>query len=149
MSATANISHNIFLADDDEDDRILFLQALQDLEKNAGFAFATNGVDLMKHLHNDLCAPQILFLDWNMPLKNGMECLDEIRRETGALQQLPIIIFSTSSNPASVDEAFRGGASRYVVKPSDFAALKDVIRKVLGINWNQLPVERREFLVQA
>ena len=58
-----------------------------------------------------------------MPRKNGFECLLEIKM-IAELQNLPIIVFSTSLDPIIVDSVFERGAIYYIRKPCDFAKLK-------------------------
>ena len=83
----------IFLADDDTDDRMLFTEALVELPFDLKVQTFDNGVDLMSSLLDDnLSLPDVIFLDLNMPLMNGEECLEDIRREA-KLVQIPIIIY--------------------------------------------------------
>ena len=71
---------NILLADDDQDDRILFQDALSEIQIPSSLSFATNGEELIKLLKKNASnLPDILFLDLNMPLKTGSECLTDIR----------------------------------------------------------------------
>ena len=108
---------NILLADDDDDDRLLFTDVLREYAKEANLTFAHNGEHLMTLLRSkDL--PDVLFLDLNMPLKNGMECLEEIRGDE-KLKELPVIIFSTSSHPGTISQMYDIGAHLYVRKLND------------------------------
>ena len=71
---------HIILADDDEDDRMFFSDAFEELKINTKVQTCNDGVELMKYLNNeDSILPHVLFLDLNMPMKNGIECLDEIK----------------------------------------------------------------------
>ncbi len=89
--------------------------------------------------------PDVLFLDLNMPLKNGFECLQEIKSEPG-LKNIPVIIFSTTAQDNAIDETYRGGAQLYIQKPNDFRQLRELIEKILSVNWgnnmNRLPFEK-------
>lgn len=98
---------------------------------------ANDGEKLMKLLQN-VNLPDLLFLDLNMPLKNGFECLEEIKKDE-KFKNLPVIIFSTSSQPSAIDQVYRSGAHLYVRKPNDFATLKKVIHYVLTYNWLENP----------
>ena len=73
--------------------------------------------------------PDVLFLDLNMPLKNGMECLVEIRSDK-TFDKLPIIIFSTSSQKQAVDTAYENGATFYLKKPDSFDKLKVALDRI-------------------
>ena len=70
----------ILLADDDESDRLLFKDAFKELKLKLGIHMVKNGVQLMDYLiKNEDDLPHLIFLDLNMPRKNGLECLTEIR----------------------------------------------------------------------
>jgi CheY-like chemotaxis protein len=122
----------LILADDDDDDCYLFKDALKDLQVLTDLKIVNDGVRLMEALSTYNMLPSALFLDLNMPRKNGFECLSEIRLQQ-KLMQLPVIIFSTSLEMASVKLLYEKGANYYIRKPSDFSKLKNVIGKVLAI----------------
>ena len=126
---------NILLADDDDDDRLLFTDVLTEFSKNSRLTFAHNGEHLMTLLRSEKL-PDVLFLDLNMPLKNGIECLEEIRGDE-KLKDLPVVIFSTSSHPGTINQMYDIGAHLYVRKPNDFNALRKVISEVLKKDWGQ------------
>src|SRR5689334_4058003 len=134
MNSGYNGARNILLADDDDDDRLLFLDVLKELKVPVHMSSASNGEALMQMLAEGLIPPDILFLDLNMPLKNGFECLAEIRQDA-RLNNMPVVIFSTSSQPSAIERLYADGAQLYIRKPNDFTQLKSVISEVLGINW--------------
>ena len=70
---------NLVLADDDEDDRDMLKEVLHEIAPHVTVTPACNGQQLMTFLNNSSTVPDIIFLDLNMPLKNGQECLTEIR----------------------------------------------------------------------
>ena len=90
-------------------------------------------MDRLRDCGDDL--PVILFLDINMPEKNGLECLAEIRADNGPLKDLRVVMLSTSANPKHISEAWNNGAAFYAIKPIDFTSLTKVIRKVLSHDW--------------
>jgi len=124
------VPKHILLADDDDDDRLLFTDVLSEFSKESKLTFAHNGEHLMSILRSG-SVPDVLFLDLNMPLKNGIECLDEIRNDE-KLKGLPVVIFSTSSHPGTINQMYDIGAHLYIRKPNDFNNLRKVIRQVLG-----------------
>lgn len=131
------MSKFIFLADDDVDDRILFEDALKEVCEKTQLVTSKDGDDLMRQLHRSkTILPDVIFLDLNMPCKNGLECLEEIKGDV-TLNEIPIIIFSTSSDENTINKVFSMGANYYISKPSTFSALKKVIQLVLSINWEQ------------
>lgn len=125
----------IFLAEDDEDDFLLFKEAIKDHNEPVSLNWVKDGDELMKILKTKQAEkPDMVFLDINMPRKNGFECLTEIRQDE-MLKYLPIIIFSTSNDSALVSWMYNSGANSYLCKPTDFNQLKAAIRKAIGMDW--------------
>ena len=126
---------HITLADDDEDDRNFFNDAISDLKISNKLTIFKNGQDLMDYLeHPDTVLPDILFLDLNMPCKTGNECLKDIRANP-KFKDISIAIYSTSSSDKDIEETFVGGANIYIKKPNDFSKLKKVLNEVVNLNW--------------
>lgn len=125
----------ILLADDDEDDRDFFRDALEELKMNTIVTFVNDGSELMQYLEDpENMLPHIIFLDLNMPLKGGMDCLREIRANE-RLRHLSVAIYSTSASDEHIEETFVRGANVYIRKPNDFATLKKVLHEVISVNW--------------
>ena len=121
---------NILLADDDEDDRLFFKDAFEEIKIQTNVNFVHDGMQLMDHLQNpDNKLPDILFLDLNMPKKTGKECLIEIKK-TDHLKDIIIAIYSTSSSEEDIEDTFIQGANIYIKKPSDFNTLKKIINEL-------------------
>ena len=121
----------IFLADDDNDDRMLFKEALVELPFDLTVQTFDNGVDLMSSLlDNELSLPDIIFLDLNMPLMNGEECLEDIRRES-KLFKIPIIIYSGFLDRELVTLLEKKGANHYLRKPSTFKKLISLLNRAI------------------
>lgn len=117
----------ILLADDDADDCLFFREALAELVPAARFSAVHNGEQLMDLLNNETFSlPSILFLDLNMPRKNGFECLAEIKLNN-KLKKVPVIVFSTSLEQEVVNRLYNTGAQYFIRKPSEFAQLKKII----------------------
>ena len=134
---------NILLADDDTDDCIFFKKALRDIQLQATLTTVNDGEQLMEYLHasitktsNRSSLPDILFLDLNMPRKNGFECLSEIKLNDN-LKQLPIIIFSTSFEQEVVNQLYINGAQHFIRKPADFGQFKKIIQQSLILIANE------------
>jgi len=126
---------NIVLADDDADDRFLFDEAISELDIKTKLSLFNDGKALMDYLLlPNTILPEIVFLDLNMPIKNGMQCLKEIRANNN-LKELCVVIYSTSSSEEDIENTFINGANVYINKPNSFTALKKAIDKVLKINW--------------
>lgn len=130
-----NTPIHIMLADDDEDDRNFFNDAINDLKINNKLTIFNNGKELMDYLeHPETVLPDILFLDLNMPCKTGNECLKDIRSNP-RFKDISIAIYSTSSSDKDIEETFVGGANIYIKKPNDFLKLKKVLQEVMALNW--------------
>lgn len=139
----------IVLAEDDEDDRLFFKEAIQDLKVKTDIAFVNDGSQLMNYLNQPgIRLPQVVFLDLNMPVKSGMECLVEIRKNS-RLKDLAIVIYSTSSSEEDIEEAFVNGANIYLKKPNNFSDLKATLGKVISLNWqyHTLGLKKENFLL--
>ncbi len=128
----------ILLADDDKDDCFLFREALSELPLLTDLETVYDGEQLMNYL-NDRAdnLPDVLFLDLNMPRKNGFECLSEIKHND-KLKNLPVIMFSTSYPRDMHYEndimklLYKIGARDYIRKPENFNLLKEVIHDILS-----------------
>ena len=123
----------LLLADDDKDDCLFFRDALEELPITADLTTVHDGEQLMQLLAEkamDPPPPHVLFLDLNMPRKNGFECLSEIKRDE-KLKQLPVIVFSTSFEQDVVNLLYKKGAHYYIRKPAEFSQLKKVIYQAL------------------
>ena len=124
---------NILLADDDKDDCNFFKDALAKLTLSTNLKTVNDGVELMQLLTNvTIDLPNLLFLDINMPRKNGFECLSEIKKNV-RLKDLPIVIFSTSNSRDNINHAFKIGANIYIRKPVNFNQLMQVIQHAIPI----------------
>ena len=134
MTKDSELMH-IILADDDEDDRNFFKQAIKELDLNTKLTVFNTGDTLLDYLESlDSELPHILFLDLNMPCRIDNDCLKEIRNIAN-LKNLTVAIYSTSNSEKDIHNTFIGGANVYIHKPSDFEVLKSVIREVLKMNW--------------
>lgn len=123
---------HILLADDDRDDRFFFSEALKELPVQATLTTIEDGEKLMLYLvENSDQLPDVLFLDLNMPRKNGSECLLEIKKNE-KLKKLPVIIYSTSLNNEVADQLYQNGAHYYLQK-CNFPELRKSLDRILVI----------------
>jgi len=121
---------NVLLADDDPADCLLFKDALEELPLSTHLATVNNGEQLIEAITKKL--PDVLFLDLNMPRKNGFAALGQIKRND-KFDKLPVIIFSTASDINSVKQVYKDAAHYYIIKPDDFSQLKKVIYEALTL----------------
>lgn len=124
----------VILADDDDDDKILFKMALTRTNVQSDVITVNNGKQLTDYLKKEPPVnPCIIFLDINMPIKNGLECLEEIKANK-KLADIPVIMYSTSDHDGDVSTAFKGGANLYLMKPSHFPVLIKLLAQIFALN---------------
>lgn len=144
-----NFQRFIYLADDDQDDREFFADAVLEIDPGVILEQAPDGMHLMDELlalsPSEL--PEFIFLDINMPGKSGLECLQEIRNSEGSLKEVSVVMLSTSSDPAIIEKSMELGATFYAVKPSCFQRLKSLLEEVLSMNLAGSAEEKRKFLL--
>ncbi len=122
----------ILLADDDADDRFFFNRVLKSLPLQTNLVTAEDGELLMIYLlENVKNLPDILFLDLNMPRKNGAECLSEIKQDK-KLKHLPVIIYSTHMHEYDNDLFYNKGA-HYYIRKTDMMELAKTLHHVLTL----------------
>lgn len=131
-----NNKMNIFLADDDADDRLFFKEAIANMRNfDIKLSLFENGSQLMEYFDDKSNEPpHILFLDLNMPGKSGKSCLSELRSDL-RFRNMSIAIYSTSDSEKDVEDTFSGGANIYIHKPNDINKLKHAIQHVIKLNW--------------
>lgn len=147
MENSNTVPINIMLADDDKDDCLLFKEALNDLPLSYQLTIVNDGEQLMQQL-NEIhysekmeLLPFLIFLDLNMPRKNGFECLKEIKEDEW-LNPIPVIIFSTCYDQNIANKLYDSGAHYYICKPAEFSHLKRIIHhsvNLISIGKNKQP----------
>jgi len=126
-----NSSINILIADDDKDDVSMLAEALQNILPSSHSISKPDGLAALNYIkssdHLDL-----VFLDLNMPLRNGIDCLKDISIHN-LLPNTPIVIYSTSKNEEHINIAYEYGAAFYIVKPESFIELSKIIKRAITI----------------
>jgi len=117
------------LVDDDEDDTEIFSLAMDGASSDVACFFARDGIEAIKMLDEGSVRPDYIFLDLNMPLMSGKECLVEIRKRP-QLSDVPVIIFSTSASQRDIVETRALGASAFITKPPLIATLTSKLIEV-------------------
>ncbi len=125
----------ILIADDDPDDHFFVESAIREISKDAKITFAKNGQILLELVQTSM--PDLIFLDLNMPLLSGLDCLKELRTRS-LLQQVPIIIYSTGAKDEHIDLAYTLGGNGYIQKPSSFAAIKTQLAQLFSLKHSEL-----------
>ena len=127
----------IFLADDDEDDREFFSEALDSIRPNCELIMVNNGERAINFFKDSDYVPDFIFLDINMPKKNGIECLKFIK-SLHPRSSFHVVMLSTSSAVNIVDMSYEHGASMYIQKPSRFNELVRYLKYCL-VEMNAAP----------
>ncbi len=139
----------IFYADDDQDDLMFFNEAIEKItaetNKQISLHLHVNGESLIENIKNNKDCNGIVFLDINMPIKTGLELLEEIKIEP-EIKDFPVIMYSTSSNEDNIKQCQNLGADYYVIKPSKFDDLITMISTVIQINWNTHQADVKNFV---
>jgi CheY-like chemotaxis protein len=140
----------LIIADDDHDDQILLRETMEDFQNPPLIEVVSNGCQLIAALLNDVL-PDLVLLDLNMPNKNGIECLLEIRANP-QYEKLPVVVLSTSKDPHDIEACFNSGATLFFSKPYTFKELKTLVHAMLGVNWASIfdrNLNKDEFLAIA
>jgi CheY-like chemotaxis protein len=125
----------LFIIDDDLEDQEIFIEAVREVDASIACITCNNGEDALAELENAGVAPDLIFLDLNMPRLNGKQVLKEIKSRK-SLQGLPIIMYSTSFAPRDLDEINKLGAVFHLLKPSKFADLCRALTEILYRDWS-------------
>lgn len=140
-------STHILFSDDDTDDALLFTQAADLLTSPILLSFAEDGEQLMRFLEKEML-PDMIFLDLNMPVKNGFECLKEIRSDK-KLDWLPVIVYTTSDSRNDIQACYDLRANLYVVKPTSFESIIKTLKKIVAIDFKKQALPPKEkFLLE-
>jgi CheY-like chemotaxis protein len=121
----------VLAVDDDQDDLELFCESVHRINPAIITITTRNGQEALHYLLSDVGLPDVVFLDINMPIMNGRECL-RIIRGTPELKGLRVIMFTTSGSLNDEEESKKLGAD-LIIKPNKFEQWIDVIAAKLKI----------------
>lgn len=136
----------IFYVDDDQDDRSFFEEVSNQIGES--ITLFERGDEMLEQLENPPPSPSVVFLDLNMPIKDGFEVLQEIK-SSEAFGHFPTIILSTTSNSDTIKRCFELGASLYITKSPSLSELKKSLEFVLSLDWNNRVTTVQNFVYQA
>ena len=145
MQSENKIPITILICDDDEDDRMLTQQALQDAHVSNSIRFVVDGEQLLDYLYQrgeyagetgKAPRPGLILLDLNMPKMNGREAL-KIIKEDKSLHDIPVVVLSTSRLDEDIVRSYQLGVNSFITKPVTFTGLVDAMN-VLGRYWLEI-----------
>jgi CheY-like chemotaxis protein len=138
----------IFYTDDDEDDLSIFTDAVDSLPQKIKLQTYTGGQKLLNAIYNPPPTPHVVFLDLNMPGKNGFDVLTELRNSEEK-NDIPVVIFSTSNEPSIIEKCRKLGANYFITKP---ILMKDIIKSIeyaLEIDWRNFTPTDKNFVYKS
>ena len=127
----------LFLAEDDIDDVEIFSDIILSISPDTEISVSKNGILFMNLLRDATELPEFIFLDLNMPLKNGFECLREIKN-SDKWKNIKTVILSTTNQPEQIKSVYEMGADLYLAKPTSYSAFKNSLFKCLEMDWATL-----------
>ena len=134
MGSIATHMNQVVLADDDRDHGTLFNIILKQVDSAKNLTIVKDGGELIDLLEN--YTPDLLFLDLNMPCKNGIECLQEIRGRLG-LNDMAVVVYSSSSHMTDIQRSYIHKADLYMVKPFNSYHLRNALESILKMEWKK------------
>ncbi len=135
----------ILIADDDEDDRMLTRQALEDAHIANALRFVEDGEQLLDYLYQrgeyagetgKAPRPGLILLDLNMPKLDGRDALRLIKADPD-LKDIPVVVLSTSSLDEDIVRSYQLGVNSFITKPVTFSGLVEAMN-VLGRYWLEI-----------
>ncbi len=135
----------ILICDDDEDDRLLTQQALEDAHISNAIKFVEDGEELLDYLYQRgkfggeiglAPRPGLILLDLNMPKLDGREALRVIKDDP-TLSDIPVVVLSTSRLDEDITRSYQLGVNSFITKPVSFSGLVEAMN-VLGRYWLEI-----------
>lgn len=123
---------NVFLAEDDEDDVLIFKLALHKLPIFIELKQAPDGDKLMELLRAQI--PDIIFLDIKMRGKDGMSCIVDIRRNS-EYNHIPVVMYTSMKGEKYIDESYSNGANFYLIKANSISQLAEKLKMIFSVDW--------------
>ena len=129
-----SIHRKILLVEDDADDQHLFTEALHAMYPAIECLIAKDGRDALDQMNTTSPIPTIIFMDLNMPMMNGYECIAALRKES-RFRNIPIVIYTTSNKTTELKRITDLGVKAFLTKLTNFAILQNQIGEILEMNF--------------
>ena len=135
--------HNLLIVEDSDADFSVLNRFLQKLSFNSPIHRCYDGEDALDYLYHkgnyqDNLAfprPSLILLDLNLPGTDGKDVLEEIKQDEN-LKIIPVVVFTTSSNPQDVQACYQRGANNYILKPMDLSEMREKVESLLNYWFN-------------
>lgn len=138
----------LFYTDDDYDDLSMFADALECVGKNVTLQTFDSADKLLRALQDQPIIPNILFLDLNMPGKNGFDVLEELRSDKNQAL-IPVIVYSTAMDNVVIKKCLEAGANYFMTKPTLMQDLVECIEHALSIDWKHFKANINNFVYKS
>jgi len=124
----------IFLVEDNEGDIVLTKQAFKNVKIATSINVAKDGIEALSYLRKEgpfknVETPDLVLLDINLPRKNGLKVLEEIKNDD-KLRSIPVMMMTTSDSEKDIVESYYNHANCYIVKPVDFKNFMNVVQTI-------------------
>jgi len=135
----------IFYTDDDEDDLCIFADAVESIPQNIKLQTYSGGEKLLNAILDPPDTPYVVFLDLNMPGKNGFDVLEELRN-SDYQKDIPVVIYSTSSELGIIEKCRNLGANCFITKPVLMNDIIKAIEHAMQIDWKKFIPTQSNFV---
>jgi CheY-like chemotaxis protein len=120
----------ILYVDDDADDRAVFAEIVQEIDPSIILLSAKDAQEALDILSNDFTAlPHVIFLDINMPMMDGYECLEKIKSDN-RLSKIPVVLYSTTNNPVR-HQKYKHLQAEFLTKPTTYSHAFQILKSVI------------------
>ena len=121
---------DILLVEDSENDAHMVQRIVEKGELAASIHWLKDGEEAIEYFNNaESARPRLVLLDIKLPKYSGLEVVEHLRSQDH-LWSIPVVMFSTSDQPADIHRAYRAGANSFLIKPGSYVVLKKVIREI-------------------
>ena len=126
----------VFIIDDDEDDKKLFIESVREIDDSIQCFTANDGQEAMKILNDtEWALPDFIFLDLRMPRISGRQCLAEIMKQE-RLRHIPVFIYTTANDVQESIELKKMGAVHFITKPTNPTDIYYILSEALSSKWD-------------
>lgn len=123
----------ILNVDDDQEDREFFSDALREIDPSITCLSSDGGMDALSLMERQRPLPDYIFLDINMPMMDGKQCLKALK-SIPEFESIPVIMYSTSTDTREIRECYELGASDFLIKPNSYDKLVNDLHSIFALS---------------